>query len=152
MTREQTIAKAYVIINKTGRFKQGIIEWNKKAEATKTWVTFKVHFQQAHKDFRETTDVTLEESELQRNNANLVQQVVDGMQQHMDQDNNRDDNAEMMLQMANSANRSTETQDQLRAHLQQMQQSMSLLQAQVSNQQCFNPNQQGFNPTQYQGG
>jgi hypothetical protein len=152
MTQNQTIAKAYVTINKTGRFKQGIIDWNKKAEAIKTWVNFKVHFQQAHQDFRETTDVTLEESELQRNNANLVQQVVDGMQQHMDQDNNRDDNAEMMLQMANSANRSTETQDQLRAHLQQMQQSMSLLQAQVSNQQCFNPNQQGFNPTQYQGG
>jgi hypothetical protein len=74
------------------------------------------------------------------------------MHQHMAHDNNRDENAEMMLQMANFANRSTETQDQLQAHLQQMQQSMSLLQAQVSNQQCFNPNQQGFNPTQYQGG
>jgi Sec-independent protein translocase protein TatA len=83
LTQRQTIAKAYVILNKTRRFRNDITEWNRLPENGKKWVNFKDHFRRAHQEFRETTDVTLEESELQRNNANLVQQVVDGIQQSM---------------------------------------------------------------------
>jgi hypothetical protein len=81
LTSSQTIAKAYVILNKTRRFKNDITAWNRLPAIGKTWESFKTHFRHAHQEFRETTDVMLEDLELQRNNANLVQQVVNGMQQ-----------------------------------------------------------------------
>jgi hypothetical protein len=77
----------------------------------------------------------LKDSELQSNNANLVQQVVNGMQEAMVNDTNTEDNAEMLLQMSTSATLASETQKQLNNQIQQMQQSMNLLQAQVANQQ-----------------
>ncbi len=143
LTQRQTISKAYVILNKTRRFKTDITDWNRLPEVQKTWPNFKAHFRRAHQEFRETTDVTLEESDLQRNNANLVQQVVEGLQQVMQTENNIDDTTDALLQMANSATRTTELQTQI----QQMQQAMDLLRSQVSGQQ-FNPNYQGqqFNP------
>jgi hypothetical protein len=76
ITMHQTIAKAYPLLKKTVRFKQAITEWNRRPALEKTWPNFKTHFRQAHQEFRETTDINLEESELARNNANLVQQVV----------------------------------------------------------------------------
>jgi hypothetical protein len=102
LTQRQTIAKAYVILNKTHRFKNDITEWNRKPEIKKTWINFKAHFRRVHQEFRETTDVTLEESDLQRNNVNLVQQVVDGLQQATVDETPTDDSSEIMLQMANS--------------------------------------------------
>jgi hypothetical protein len=83
ITPRQTITRVYTILNKTGRFKTATTEWNRKTELQKTWVAFKEHFRRAHQDFCETTDVTLEESEFQRNNANLAQQIVDGIQSAM---------------------------------------------------------------------
>jgi hypothetical protein len=79
MTQKQTIAKAYTILNKTRCFKTAITEWNRRPDLQKTWITFKDHFRQAHMEFRETMDVALEDSESERNNANLVQQVVNGL-------------------------------------------------------------------------
>jgi hypothetical protein len=79
LTSSQTITKAYVILNKTRRFKNDITAWNRRPETEKTWEGFKTHFRRTHQDFRETTDVMLEDLELQRNNANLVQQIVNGM-------------------------------------------------------------------------
>jgi hypothetical protein len=64
LTQRQVIAKAYVILNKTRRFKTDITDWNRRAEDKKTWINFKDHFRRAHHEFRETTDVTLEESDL----------------------------------------------------------------------------------------
>jgi hypothetical protein len=80
LTAQQTIAKAYEILNKTRRLKTDITDWNRKPEIDKTWTNFKTHFRRAHQEFRETTDITLEKSDLERNNANLVQQVVEGLQ------------------------------------------------------------------------
>ena len=134
LTNRQTIAKAYVILNKTRRFKTDITDWNRQPEADKTWLNFKEHFRRAHQEFRETTDVTLEASDLHRNNANLVQQVVDGMQQAMANDTTHDESKEIIQQMTNSATRASETQQELQTQLQQMQQAMGLLQAQVTNQ------------------
>jgi hypothetical protein len=68
----QMIGKAYNILNKTRRYKLAITEWNRNPPAEKTWANFKTHFRRAHQEFRETTDVTLEESDLHRNNAHLV--------------------------------------------------------------------------------
>ena len=132
LTSNQTIAKAYVILNKTRRFKNDITAWNRRPETDKTWEGFKTHFRRAHQDFRETTDVTLEDSELQRSNANLVQQVVNGMQQAMVAETNTDANAALLLQ-ASEANQLLNTQ------IQQMQQSMNLLQTRVANQGSTQP-------------
>jgi hypothetical protein len=119
LTSSQTIAKAYVILNKTRRFKNDITAWNRRPEDDKTWEGFKTHFRCAHQDFRETTDVTLQDSELMRNNANLVQQVVNGMQQAMAAETETDANAARLLQEANQL---------LNSKIQEMQQSMNLLQ------------------------
>ena len=132
MTQKQTIAKAYLIINKTRRFKQAITEWNRLIETNKTWIGFKDHFRQAHQEFRETTDTTLEDSELQRNNANLVQQVVDGLQAVMTPEDTNDPSLELIQQMANSANQTSETQQHLLSQIAQMQQAMQQLQRQAS--------------------
>jgi hypothetical protein len=129
ITQRQTVAKAYLVLNKTGRFKQAITEWNRKTDVQQTWIHFKEHFRQAHKEFRETTDITLEESELQRNNANLVQQVVDGLQSVMTPAASEvDQPPDLIQQMANSAARSNETQKQLMQQLAEMQQAMQQLQ------------------------
>jgi hypothetical protein len=152
LTQRQVIAKAYVILNKTRRFKTDITDWNRRPDLEKSWINFKDHFRRAHQEFRETTDVTLEESDLHRNNANLVQQVVDGMQQAMATDTTADESAAMLMQMSNSATQASETQQQLQTQLQQMQHAMSLLQAQVTNQ---GSNQNLFGgqnpPSNYQG-
>jgi hypothetical protein len=133
ITTHQTIAKAYLLLNKTGRFKQAITEWNRKPAIEKTSPKFKAHFCQAHQEFRETTDMTLTESELAQNNANLVQQVVDGLQSAFTPDETlQNESAELITQMANSATRSNETQHA--TQLAQMQQAMALLQAQVQQQ------------------
>jgi hypothetical protein len=152
VTQRQTIAKAYVIINKTSRFKQAITEWNRKPDLQKTWINFKAHFRQAHQEFRETTDVTLEESELHRNNANLVQQVVDGLQGALTPvDNTPNESVALMQQMANAAAQSNETQQQLTAQIAQMQQAMTLLQSQVQQQPYQQPayQQQPYLPPPY---
>jgi hypothetical protein len=117
LTSSQTIAKAYVILNKTRCFKNDITAWNRRPETEKTWEGFKTHFRRAHQDFRETTDVTLEDSELQPNNANLVQQVVNGMQQAMAAETNTDANAALLLQ-ASEANQLLNTQIQQRCNSQ----------------------------------
>jgi hypothetical protein len=125
LTQEQTIAKAYVILNKTRRFKQPITDWNRRPAVERTWLNFKADFRRAHQEFRETTDTTLESSELERNNAHLVQQVVNGMQQAM---------ATELATHEPTQTAPNDTQTQLQAQLLQMQQSMNQLQAQVANQ------------------
>jgi hypothetical protein len=150
ITQRQTIAKAYVILNKTRRFKNDITEWNRKPEIQKTWINFKTHFRRAHQEFRETTDITLEESDLQRNNANLVQQVVDGLQQAMIAEPPTDDPADLRLQLANSVT----NQQHLNHQLQQMQQAMALLTTQIAAQQTTPPPYapHSFPPSQSRGG
>ena len=84
MTQRQTVAKAYIVINdETRRSKTAITEWNCRLEANKNWINFKIHFRQAHQEFRETTCTTIEESEIQQNHVNLVQQVVEGVRSTM---------------------------------------------------------------------
>jgi len=138
MSQLQSISKAYIVINKTRRFKTAITEWNRRPTADKTWINFKTHFRQAHQEFRETTDVTVEESELQRSHANLVRQVVEGVQTAMTPAvtpaDTSDPSSELIQQMANSANQTSETQQHLLAQLAQMQHAMQQLQMQASQQ------------------
>lgn len=147
ITQLQTIAKAYIILNKTGRFKLAITKWNCKPNPQKTWINFKTHFRQAHQEFRETTDITLEESELTQHNANLVQQVLDGLQSVITPITaDSSETSFRMQQMVNSATQANETQQQIQAQLLQMQQAMAALQAQVLTQ----PSQPSHYLPQYQ--
>jgi hypothetical protein len=159
MTQKQTIAKAYTILNKTRCFKTAITEWNRHPELQKTWITFKDHFRQAHMEFRETTDVTLEDSELERNNVNMVQQVVDSLQSALALGEQQEaDAAALREQMANFATRQSESHEQLANQLTQMQHAMALLQSQVNKQgqqgqQRQYPSYQGYQGGRgYQGG
>jgi hypothetical protein len=42
LTQRQTIAKAYVILNKTRRFKNDITDWNRQPDIEKTWTNFRI--------------------------------------------------------------------------------------------------------------
>ena len=56
LTSSQMIAKAYVILHKTRRFKNDITAWNRLPAIGKTWESFKTHFRRATQEFRKTTD------------------------------------------------------------------------------------------------
>ena len=58
----QAIAIAYNIINKTGKFRESVKAWNRLTLIQKTWIAFKQHFRDAHKDLQETGELTLEEA------------------------------------------------------------------------------------------
>jgi hypothetical protein len=63
----------YIVLKKTQHLKTPINKWNRKTEADKTYNNFKVHFRQAHQEFRETMDIIIKESKLETNQANFVQ-------------------------------------------------------------------------------
>jgi hypothetical protein len=135
MTGPQTVAKAYLILNRSGKFKEEVKRWNDLPHATQTWDAFKTHFRSAHLAFRETTNVTLEQSELARSHANLVQQVVTGMQAALAAEAQpvaNPETQEMFLQMSNSAAQASDAQLQLQHQLAQMQQHMQVMQAQMA--------------------
>jgi hypothetical protein len=48
LTQRQVIAKAYVILNKTRRFKTDITDWNRRPDLKKSWINFKDNFRRAH--------------------------------------------------------------------------------------------------------
>jgi hypothetical protein len=154
MTGPQTVAKAYLILNRSGKFKEEVKRWNDLPHAAQTWDAFKTHFRRAHVAFRETTNVTLEQSELARSHANLVQQVVTGMQAAMAAEAQPVANQEtqdMFLHMSNSAAQASEAQLHLQHQLAQMQQHMQVMQAQMtaSNSQ---PRQPVYPPPNYNPG
>jgi hypothetical protein len=127
-TQRQAVAKAYTIINKTGRFKEAIKAWNRRTALTQTWIAFKDDFRIAHREYRETTNLALEASELEQHNANLVQQVVDGVQSTLNAENNS-----QLTEVVNAVTQSQNEQQQLTQQLLQMQTMITALQGQISN-------------------
>ena len=59
MTQQQTIANAYIILNKGGLLKEEVKTWNILQAAHKTWIAFKIHFRRAHNEYRKTINTTL---------------------------------------------------------------------------------------------
>ena len=57
-TAAQVVTNAYSLISNTGMFPESCREWRRKTEAQKTWATFKVHFTEAHQDWRSTQGTT----------------------------------------------------------------------------------------------
>ena len=71
----------YILINKTGKFSTGIREWNCIPQAQRTWDAFQTHFTQAHRELRESGELEFRETPF--NTANLVQELIEGVQQVM---------------------------------------------------------------------
>ena len=51
-TAAQVVTNAYSLIFSTGMFPESCREWRRKIEADKTWARFKIHFTEAHQDWR----------------------------------------------------------------------------------------------------
>jgi hypothetical protein len=57
-TPAQIVATAFQVIFSTGMFHDDCKIWNRKADADKTWTTFKIFFARAHREFRDTKTTT----------------------------------------------------------------------------------------------
>ena len=66
-------------MQKTGAFQNAIEAWVLRPEHTKSWVLFQEHFTAAQSLLRMTDNLTVQQSSFHQ--ANIVQQVVDGVQQ-----------------------------------------------------------------------
>lgn len=75
LTQNQAINMAYIILDKTGKFKDCIKEWNRKPVVDKTWHNFKEHITLAYEELLETEDLALEETQFVHQ-ANMIQYVV----------------------------------------------------------------------------
>ena len=76
---QQIINLAYILLNKTGKFTTRIREWNRIPQAQRTWDAFQMHFSQAHRELRESGELEIRETPF--NTANIVQEVIEGVQQ-----------------------------------------------------------------------
>jgi hypothetical protein len=73
-SQPQAIAKAYNLINRTGKFRESIKAWNRLPNVQKTWINFKTHFREAHLELTETGELTMEQAGYGQ--ANLVEDIV----------------------------------------------------------------------------
>ena len=124
---QQIINFGYLILNKTGKFNQGIREWNRLLPAQKTWATFQTHFTTEYQALRETGELTNKDSTF--NTANLIQEVVDGVQQALNPTPDDLAETEEILHQANIATETSHTQTEL---LQKMLEMMQQLQCQIA--------------------
>lgn len=76
VSETQLVSKAYIIVLKTRKFNEATKEWNRLPPAQKTWTIFKTHFRQAHQELLELSGGTIADD---FNSANLIQQIVDGV-------------------------------------------------------------------------
>ena len=76
---QQIINLAYILLNNTGKFTTGIREWNCITQAQRTWDAFQMHFSQAHWELCESGELEVRETPF--NTANIVQEVIEGVQQ-----------------------------------------------------------------------
>ena len=81
LSSAQQVNIGSVILHKTGKFPQLIVEWNRKPIVNKTWANFKTHFRTAHKDLRATTDITAQDAGM--HHTNMVRDVVSALQETM---------------------------------------------------------------------
>ena len=146
-TQAQAVNMALVIILRTGSFAESIKEWNRKTRAQRqNWINFKNHFRNAHKELRATRIATMS-SQFQQ--ANLVQQVVEGIQQAIlpGEDAATD---EFLSQVANATTQNQEILPKLLEQMQQMKLLMESMQTQMSNSSNNSNNNNSINSNQRQ--
>ena len=64
ITQRQCVTRAYIILNKSGRFIEAIKARNRRLPAQQNWIAFKTYFRQSHTELRETTNLTLEQADI----------------------------------------------------------------------------------------
>ena len=79
-SERQIIGKAFMILNRTQRFQQPLLSWKRRAHLQQTWTNFKTFFRTAHNELRSVSNFTLEEAQRHQERANLVAEVVQGIQ------------------------------------------------------------------------
>ena len=136
LSQAQTVSVAYLILHRSGKLKHAITEWNRKPVIERTWINFKTHFRDAHKELRETDDTTIGDSILHQHEAALVRKVVDGVR---DTINVAPDDATtaILQQMVNSTSQTVSIHQQLLAQLQQMQSRLQCMEAQFTQPSPF---------------
>ena len=135
---QQIINFGYILLNKTSKFSQGIREWNRLQPAQKTWDTFQTHFTNEYQALRETGELTDQESTF--NTANIIQEVVDGVQQALQPTADDIDETSELIHEANLATAQTTQQTELMQQMLQMIQSMQNIQCQLVNSAAQVPN------------
>ena len=122
-TQLHSVNTAYIIIHRAGKFGLAICKWNCITELQNTWVRFKQFFCTSHQDLRETYDLTVEESGM--HHANMVRDVVTGIQEALQQDHVQTKTPTVVQASADHmANTVQNTQKQLAPQLQQIQAMM----------------------------
>ena len=76
---QQVINLGYLLLNKTGKFHTGIREWNRIPQNQRTWDAFQTYFSQAHCELWESDKLEIRDTPF--NTANIVQEVIEGVQQ-----------------------------------------------------------------------
>ena len=79
-TERQIVSKAYVILNRTQRFQQPLLDWKRRPRVQQTWTNFKQFFRTAHTELRSVNNFTLGQAQRNEERANLVTEVVQGIQ------------------------------------------------------------------------
>ena len=131
MTHQQTISKAYIILNKGGLLKEEIKTWNRLQASHKTWIAFKIHFRRAHNEYRKMTNTTLEKSAIEQRGVHLVQRAIEGVQAITEEPNIANTEiANEVAKIASQVSQSKEVIPQLISQMHQMQATMNQMQCQ----------------------
>ncbi len=126
---QQVINLGYIIVNKTGKFSTGIREWNRVPHNQRTWEAFCTHFSQAHRELRESGELEIRDTPF--NSANLVQDVIDGVQQVLQPameasyEAEAHDNMQHAHNISSASTRQTDLMEQMLAMMQLMQQQLN---------------------------
>ena len=129
-TEQQLINIAYVIINNTGKYQPYIREWSRLPPAQKTWTHFKTHFRQAHQELKEAGDLQIRDTQF--NSANLVQDVINGVQTALHPPEPEPPQA-FLQHMANNAAQQ-QMMPQMMEQMMHLLQQMSVMQQQMHSQ------------------
>ena len=128
ITQRQCFTWAYIILNKSERFVEAIKTWNRRAPAQQNWIAFKAYFRQTHTELCETTNLTLEQANLEQQDALLVQQIMEGVQAALPQQSETANTDELTTEVANVASVMNQQSQviilQLMQQMQQMQKMM----------------------------
>ena len=103
--------------------------WNHRLPAQQNWIAFR----QAHSELHDTTNLTLEQADMEQRNALLVQQIVEGVQSALPQQSAAANTDELTSEVANVAsvvNQQSQVIPQLIQQKQQMQQMIQQMQGQ----------------------
>ena len=135
LTQQQIINMAYVIIERSKVFKKDLRDWNKKADAHKTWNNFKTHFREAQQELRNSGDLTVAQA---MEKSELVNAVTESINNIMLEHKNNEDNEKENIESLNAI--ISKQKDEMKQQMDDFKKQMSeLKQQQHPTQQPFTP-------------